>query len=71
MSQKLFYSVAEAAEMLGVSRGLVYSSVKKGEIPFRTIGARVLIPSLWVEAQSAVTDPDPGTPDPTPSSEAS
>lgn len=69
---KQFYSVSEAAETLGVSRGLLYSAIKKGEVPCRTIGARVLVPRHWVEAQSGPS-PDPGTTDTDspPSSEAS
>ncbi len=46
---KKFFSVKEVAEMLGVSRSLVYDKVCKGTIPSRRVGRRILIPASYVE----------------------
>ena len=37
-------TVEEAAEVLGVSRGLAYEAVRTGDLPALRIGRRVLIP---------------------------
>ena len=41
---RLTLSVDEAGKMLGLSRGLMYQAVRKGEIPSIRIGRRILIP---------------------------
>lgn len=46
---KKFFSVKEVAEILGVSRSLIYAKVCNGEIPSRRIGRRILIPASYVE----------------------
>lgn len=39
-----FYTTAEAAPRLGVTRSLIYRMVERGELPCKYAGARVLIP---------------------------
>ena len=45
----LTVSVAEAAEMLGVSTWLYYERVKTGEVPFIKIGRRIRVPLAQLE----------------------
>ena len=40
---KLTLSVEEAAKVLGISRGLAYDAVRRGEIPSISIGRRKLV----------------------------
>ena len=42
--QRQAYSVAEVAQILGVSRDKVYELVRAGVIPHKPIGRRYLIP---------------------------
>ncbi len=46
-------SVAEAAELLGVSRWLVLQQVQQGTLPLKRFGRRILIPRArflaWLE----------------------
>ena len=46
---KKFYNVKELAEILGVSKGLIYESVYRHKIPCKRIGRRILIPYDFVE----------------------
>ena len=41
---RLTYTVDEVARMLGISRGLAYEMVNRGELPSIRLGRRVLIP---------------------------
>ena len=43
-AERLTLSVKEAAKLLGLSRGLTYEAVGRGEIPSIRIGHRILIP---------------------------
>lgn len=43
-SERLTYSVREAAELLGLSKNSAYQACLKGEIPHLKIGKRILIP---------------------------
>ena len=38
-------TVEEAGRLLGVSRGLAYEAVRRGEIPSVRIGRRILVPA--------------------------
>jgi excisionase family DNA binding protein len=38
------YTVEEAAERLGISRGAAYEAVKRGEIPSRRFGRSIRVP---------------------------
>ena len=42
--ERLTYSVAEVAQLLGVSRGSVYNHIRTGEIRSITIGSRIVVP---------------------------
>lgn len=42
-------SVAEAAEVLGISRAHAYDCVRSGELPSITLGRRVVIPRRALE----------------------
>jgi len=37
-------TVEQVAEVLGISRGLAYESVRSGELPVLHLGRRVLVP---------------------------
>lgn len=43
-TQKLTYSVTEAAELLGISKPAAYQAVKQNQIPHIKFGSRILIP---------------------------
>jgi excisionase family DNA binding protein len=49
----LILSVEEARRKLGLSRGLMYKAIKRGQIPHLVIGRRILIPkksfSQWLD----------------------
>lgn len=47
---KTFWSVKELAELLGVSKALIYDQVYQKEIPCRRIGRRILIPAIYVKS---------------------
>lgn len=56
-------SVAETAELLGISRWLVQQAVRDGSLPSLRVGRRILIPRVrlqaWLDGQQ-----DPGAPGP-------
>lgn len=58
---KLTYTATEAAEILGVSRGLIYSMVKSGELKSLTLGRRVLITRVVLEELLGTPIPDDET----------
>ena len=41
---RLVLSADEARKKLGLSRGLMYEAIRKGEVPSIRIGRRILIP---------------------------
>jgi excisionase family DNA binding protein len=43
-------TVDEAAALLGISRGLAFEAVKRGELPHLRIGKRILIVRSMLEA---------------------
>ena len=43
-TERLTYTVEEAARRLGIGRGLAYEAVRRGEIPTVRIGRRRLVP---------------------------
>lgn len=65
--------VAETAELLGVSRGLVQPAVRDGSLPSRRIGRRILIPTArldaWLQGEPRHGDPA-GQSDAAPAAEA-
>lgn len=46
---KLVLTVTEAAEVLGISRGLAYELVRMGAIPSLRLGRRLLVPRVRLE----------------------
>ncbi len=53
---KLAYSTAEAAEVLGVSRPVIYTLIKRADFPAFKLGARTLVSveglREWVKSQA-------------------
>jgi len=43
MAEKLVMTVDEAANLLGISRGLAYAAVRDGRLPHLRIGRRILV----------------------------
>jgi excisionase family DNA binding protein len=41
---RLTYTLAEAAQQLGISRWLAYEAAHRGELPVCRIGRRILVP---------------------------
>lgn len=48
--EKQTYTVEEAAEVLGVSRGAAYQAARDRKIPTIRIGKRILVPVKALEA---------------------
>jgi len=48
-SERLTYSVREAAKLLGLSKNSAYQACLRGEIPHLKIGKRILIPRVQLE----------------------
>jgi excisionase family DNA binding protein len=42
--ERLTVTVEEAGEMLGISRGLAYELVRRGELPHVRLGRRIVVP---------------------------
>lgn len=55
---KLVMSVEEAAVLLGISRGLAYELVRRGELPSLRLGRRLVVPRrrLLMLIEGEVTD---------------
>jgi excisionase family DNA binding protein len=47
---RLVLSVTEAAGLLGISRGLAYELVARGELPSLRLGRRIVVPRRALEA---------------------
>ncbi|MFT3851363.1 MAG: helix-turn-helix domain-containing protein [Ilumatobacteraceae bacterium] len=48
-SEPLTITVEEASRRLGISRGLGYSLVRRGELPAVRLGRRIVVPASAVE----------------------
>lgn len=48
-SEKKYYTVSEAAARLNVSRITLYRQIKSNTIPYKKIGARIMIPGSYVD----------------------
>jgi len=55
--EKLTYTAREAAHLLGISSGTVYSLIYQKEIPSIRYGSRWVIPKAGLEKQLGETDP--------------
>lgn len=53
---RLTVSVAEAGRRLGISRGLMYEAIRRGEIPSIRIGRRILIPVAPLDKLCSVAE---------------
>ena len=49
-ADRLVYSVAEAAALLGISRAFAYELVARGELPVICLGRRRLVPKVALMA---------------------
>lgn len=47
-SEKLFYSVEESANIIGISRSVIYKMVKGGRFPCIQMGRRIMIPAVAI-----------------------
>ena len=61
MSQRLTYTVAEVAEILGISRSTAYECIRRGEIPALMLGRRVVVSRAVLSALLDGSDGKPGT----------
>lgn len=50
MDDRLTLTVEEAAALLGISRGLTYELVRRGELPVLRLGRRLVIPRKALQA---------------------
>jgi excisionase family DNA binding protein len=46
LEDRLVYTVAEAGELLGISRAFAYELVARGELPVIRLGRRRLVPKV-------------------------
>lgn len=66
MSERLTYSVEEAADLLGISRAGAYDACARGDIPCLRIGRRILVPRSALHrlvekvASDDTSEPRPG-----------
>lgn len=53
----LTYTVPEAAALLGISNWTAYEAIKRGDLPHRKIGRRIVVPKIqldqWLATQGA------------------
>jgi excisionase family DNA binding protein len=59
---RLVLSVTEAAGLLGISRGLAYELVARGELPSLRLGRRIVVPRRALEDLLEAADADPVDP---------
>ena len=43
---RLTWTITEAAQLLGISRATAYEAARRGELPVRLIGRRMLVPRI-------------------------
>ncbi len=56
--ERLFYTVAEAGELLGISRAFAYELVTRCELPVMCLGRRCLVPKVALFALVSQTSPE-------------
>jgi excisionase family DNA binding protein len=56
--EPLWYSVAEVMRLMGLSEATVRRGMAAGEIPFREVGRRKLIPARWVRDEQEREEPE-------------
>ena len=57
---RLVYTVAEAGELLGISRAFAYELVARGELPVIRLGRRRLVPKVALLALIAQSSTETG-----------
>lgn len=57
--QALTLTVERAGRLLGISRGLAYELVRRGEIPSVRLGRRIVVPARAIDAMLASRSTDP------------
>jgi excisionase family DNA binding protein len=50
IGERLTVTVEEAGAMLGISRGLAYELIQRGELPAVRLGRRIVVPVRTIEA---------------------
>ena len=55
-TERLTYTVEEAARLIGISRNSAYEAARRGEIPTIRIGRRILVPRSRLEAMMDQVD---------------
>jgi excisionase family DNA binding protein len=60
MLQRLTYTVEEAGDLLGISRGSAYNLVRTGKIPALRMGRRLLVSRGALEGLLGPAPPPPG-----------
>jgi excisionase family DNA binding protein len=57
MDGPLTYTVPQAAALLGISSWSAYEAIKRGELPARKVGRRIVVPKVqldaWLSAKGA------------------
>jgi excisionase family DNA binding protein len=56
--ERLVFTVAEAGELLGISRAFAYELVARGELPVIRLGRRIVVPKVALLALVGA-DPSP------------
>jgi len=59
--ERLVYTVAEAGEMLGISRAFAYELVARGELPLIRLCRRRLVPKAGLLALVGQSEPEAST----------
>lgn len=57
MGEPLTYSVREAAAAIGISTWAYYEAIKRGELPGRRVGSRIVVPRVQLERWLATEPP--------------
>jgi excisionase family DNA binding protein len=61
MTERLLLRANEAADLMGVSRSLVYELLRSGTLPSVRIGASVRVPAdalrAWIDARTSESEP--------------
>ena len=59
-SEKLCYTIPEAAKLLGLSRNFGYELARRGELPIVRFGKRMLVPKAALHEQLSKTKAEKG-----------
>jgi len=59
MAERQTLTIPEAAELLGVSRGLAYAAARVGDLPTVKLGRRLLVPRARLEDMLGLNGHDP------------